>query len=117
MPLHAEAARAEETDWAQIGALYGLLERMSPSPVVRLNRAVAVAMVHGPAAGLELLALDRDNLMADHHRFVAVRGHLLGLAGDRDAAEASFLDAARSSTSLAERRYLEAQAARLKTAR
>jgi RNA polymerase sigma factor (sigma-70 family) len=116
--VHAEAARAEETDWAQISALYQLLERMSPSPVVRLNRAVAVAMVQGPAAGLELLTtLDRDDRMAEYHRVAAVRAHLLDLAGDRDAAEASFLDAARSSTSLPERRYLEAQAARLKAAR
>jgi RNA polymerase sigma factor (sigma-70 family) len=116
--VHAEAARAEDTDWAQIAALYELLERISPSPVVRLNRAVAVGMVHGPAAGLDLLAtLDRDDRMAENHRVAAVRAHLLELAGDRDAAEASFLEAARSSTSLPERRYLEAQAARLKGAR
>jgi predicted RNA polymerase sigma factor len=88
---------------------------MSPSPVVRLNRAVAVAMVRGPAAGLEMLAtLDQDDRMAEHHRVAAVRAHLLDLAGDHAAAEASFLDAARSSTSIPERRYLEAQAARLK---
>jgi predicted RNA polymerase sigma factor len=116
--VHAEAARAEDTDWAQIAALYELLERMSPSPVVRLNRAVAVAMVHGPAAGLDLLAtLDRDGRMAEHHRVAAVRANLQELAGDHDAAEASFRDAARSSTSLPERRYLEARAARLREAR
>ncbi len=113
--VHAEAARAADTDWAQIAALYALLERMSPSPVVRLNRAVAVAMVQGPAAGLDLLAtLDHDDRMAEHHRLAAVRAHLLDLAGDHDAALASFLEAARSSTSLPERRYLETQAARLK---
>jgi RNA polymerase sigma factor (sigma-70 family) len=116
--VHAEAARAEDTDWAQIAALYELLERMSPSPVVRLNRAVAVAMVQGPAAGLDMLAtLDQDDRMAQHHRLAAVRAHLLDLAGDHDAAEASFLDAARSSTSLPERRYLEARAARLRRGR
>jgi RNA polymerase sigma factor (sigma-70 family) len=112
--LHAEAARADDTDWPQITALYALLERISPSPVIRLNRAVAVAMVDGPEAGLHLLAtLDRDDRMATHHRVAAVRAHLLDLAGDHDAARASFLDAARSSTSLPERRYLEAQAERL----
>jgi RNA polymerase sigma factor (sigma-70 family) len=116
--VHAEAARAEDTDWAQIAALYELLERISPSPVVRLNRAVAVGMAQGPAAGLDLLAtLDRDDRMAENHRVAAVRAHLLELAGDRDAAEASFLEAARSSRSLPERRYLEAQAGRLKGAR
>jgi RNA polymerase sigma factor (sigma-70 family) len=116
--VHAEAARAEDTDWAQIAALYELLERMTPSPVVRLNRTVAVAMVQGPAAGLDLLAtLDRDDRMAQHHRVAAVRAHLQQLAGDHGAAEASFRDAARSSTSLPERRYLEARAARLRQAR
>ena len=113
--VHAEAARAGDTDWPQIAALYELLERMSPSPVVRLNRVVAVAEVHGPAAGLDLLAtLDQDDRMAEHHRVAAVRAHLLDLAGDHAAAEMCFLDAARSSTSIPERRYLEAQAARLK---
>jgi predicted RNA polymerase sigma factor len=112
--VHAEAARAEDTDWAQIAALYEVLERISPNPVVRLNRAVAVAMVDGPTAGLDLLAtLDTDDRMAGHHRVVAVRAHLLELAGNGDAARASFLNAARASTSLPERRYLEAQAARL----
>jgi predicted RNA polymerase sigma factor len=71
-------------------------------------------MVDGPEAGLHLLAtLDRDDRMATHHRVAAVRAHLLDLAGDHDAARASFLDAARASTSLPERRYLEAQTARL----
>jgi predicted RNA polymerase sigma factor len=116
--VHAEAARAEDTDWAQIAALYELLERISPSPVVRLNRAVAVGMVQGPAAGLDLLAtLDRDGRMAENHRVAAVRAHLLELAGDRDGAEASFRAAARSSLSLPERRYLETRAARLREAR
>jgi RNA polymerase sigma factor (sigma-70 family) len=112
--VHAEAAQADDTDWPQIAALYALLERISPSPIVRLNRAVAVAMVDGPEAGLRLLTtLDGDDRMAANHRVAAVRAHLLDLAGDHDAARASFLDAARASTSLPERRYLEAQAARL----
>ncbi|HEY1636011.1 MAG TPA: DUF6596 domain-containing protein [Acidimicrobiales bacterium] len=112
--VHAEAPEAMDTDWAQITALYEVLERLSPSPVVRLNRAVAVAMVDGPEAGLDLLAtLDKDERLAAHYRVTAVRAHLFDLAGEHDAARSSFLDAARSSTSLPERRYLEAQAERL----
>ncbi|HEY3142723.1 MAG TPA: DUF6596 domain-containing protein [Acidimicrobiales bacterium] len=115
--VHAEAATADDTDWPQIAALYELLEGIAPSPVVRLNRAVAAAMVHGPEAGLDLLAtLDQDVHMADHHRVAAVRAHLLELAGDREAARKSFLDAARASTSLPERRYLEGRAAQLREA-
>jgi RNA polymerase sigma factor (sigma-70 family) len=73
--LHDEAPRAEETDWPQILALYGLLERMSGNPMVSLNRAVAAAMVHGPGTGLELLE-PLDGPLAGHHRLDAVRGHL-----------------------------------------
>jgi RNA polymerase sigma factor (sigma-70 family) len=113
--VHAEAARAEDTDWPQIVALYGVLERMSPNPVVTLNRAVAVAMVRGPRAGLELLeTLDGDDRISRHHRLEAVRAHLLEMAGDREAALASYRTAARRSTSLPERRYLETRAARLR---
>ena len=112
--VHAEAPRAEETDWAQILALYELLERASPNPIVTLNRAVAVAMVQGPQAGLDLLkTLDDDEHVADHHRLHAIRAHLLELAGDRTAARASYEAAARRTTSLPEQRYLEARAARL----
>jgi RNA polymerase sigma factor (sigma-70 family) len=112
--VHAEAAHAQSTDWPQIAALYRLLEQVAPSPVVTLNRAVAVAMVDGPGAGLELLAtLDGDERMAGHHLLAAVRGHLHELAGDRDAAAAGYREAARQTTSLPERRYLETQAARL----
>jgi RNA polymerase sigma factor (sigma-70 family) len=111
--IHDEARRAEDTDWRQILALYRLLERLKPSPVVRLNLAVAAAMVHGPRAGLDLIAdLDADERLAGHHRVAAVRGHLLDLAGDHDAARASYLLAARRTTSLPERRYLESRAAR-----
>jgi RNA polymerase sigma factor (sigma-70 family) len=112
--VHAEAARAEDTDWAQIVELYRLLERFAPNPMVRLNHAVAVAMVRGPQAGLDLLAtLDGDERLAGHHRLDAVRAHLLELAGDRAAARAGYLAAARRTTSLPERRYLDARAARL----
>jgi RNA polymerase sigma factor (sigma-70 family) len=112
--VHAEADVAAETDWPQIVVLYDLLERLTPNPIVTLNHAVAVAMAEGPEAGLELLGtLDDDERMARHHRLEAVRAHLLELAGDRAGACAAFQTAARRTTSLPERRYLEAQAARL----
>jgi RNA polymerase sigma factor (sigma-70 family) len=112
--VHAEAERAEDTDWPQILALYRVLERLRPSPVVRLNLAVAAAMARGPAAGLDLLAeLEADERMAAHHRLAAVRGHLLEMAGEHEAARASYLLAARRTTSIPERRYLESRAARL----
>jgi RNA polymerase sigma factor (sigma-70 family) len=112
--VHAEATRAEDTDWPQIVALYDLLERISPNPMVTLNQAVAVAMVHGPKAGLELLAtLDGDQRLAGHHRLDAVRAHLLELGGDHAAALESYRIAARRTTSLPEQRYLEGRAARL----
>jgi RNA polymerase sigma factor (sigma-70 family) len=112
--VHAEAARAEDTDWPQILALYELLERIAPNPMVTLNHAVAEAMVHGPQAGLELLrTLDEDDRMADHHRLAAVRAHLHEMAGDLAAARAGYRTAARRTTSLPEQRYLEARADRL----
>ena len=98
--IHAEAARAESTDWPQILALYALLERIAPNPVVTLNRSVAVAMVQGPQAGLELLHTLDDDSIAEHHRFHAVRAHLLEMAGDRAAARSSYQAAARRTTSL-----------------
>jgi RNA polymerase sigma factor (sigma-70 family) len=112
--VHDEAVRAEDTDWPQILALYGLLEKMSDNPMVTLNRAVAAAMVHGPAAGLDLLTpLDRDERLAGHYRLDAVRAHLLEMAGDRDAAIARYRDAARKTTNIPERNYLITRAARL----
>jgi len=112
--VHDEAPTASETDWPQILALYELLARAAPNPMVTLNHAVAVAMVRGPRAGLELLAtLDADERMADHHRLDAVRAHLLEMAGDHAAAAAGYRAAARRTTSLPEQRYLEARAARL----
>ncbi|MBX6355244.1 MAG: RNA polymerase sigma factor [Micromonosporaceae bacterium] len=112
--VHAEAADVDSTDWPQILALYELLEQVAPSPAVTLNRAVAVAMVHGPAAGLELLAeLAADHRMADHHRLLATRAHLLAQAGDRGAAAASYRAAARRTASLPERRHLSRRAAEL----
>jgi RNA polymerase sigma factor (sigma-70 family) len=108
--VHAEAADADATDWPQILALYGLLERIAPSPTVALNRAVAVGMVDGPAAGLEALATVD---MGEHHRVEAVRAHLLEMAGDGAGARAAYREAARRTTSIPERRYLEGRAARL----
>jgi RNA polymerase sigma factor (sigma-70 family) len=112
--VHDEAARAEDTDWPQILALYGLLKRMSDNPMVMLNHAIATAMVHGPSVGLTLLqALDTDGRLAGHHRLDAVRAHLSELAGDRQAAVAHYRTAARRTTSLPERNYLLTQAAKL----
>jgi RNA polymerase sigma factor (sigma-70 family) len=111
---HAAAARAEDTDWHQVHVLYKILERIAPNPMVTLNRAVALAEIDGPEAGLGLLAeLDADTRMAEHHRLHAVRAHLLEKAGDRPAALESYRLAARATASLAERRYLERRAARL----
>jgi RNA polymerase sigma factor (sigma-70 family) len=112
--VHDEATRAQDTDWPQILALYGLLKRMSDNPMVTLNHAIATAMVHGPPAGLELLeALDADERLAGHYRLDAVRAHLLEMAGDHEAAIAHYRAAAGRTTSLPERNYLATQAARL----
>jgi predicted RNA polymerase sigma factor len=112
--LHDEAARAEDTDWPQILALYGVLQRMSDNPVVVLNHAIAVAMVDGPRAGLSLLeALDKDDRLAASHRLVAVRAHLLERAGDAQAAIPLYRAAAARTTSTPERNYLLMRAARL----
>jgi predicted RNA polymerase sigma factor len=112
--VHDEAARAEDTDWPQILALYELLKHRSDNPMVALNHAIATAMVRGPSAGLELLrALDQDGRLAGHHRLDAVRAHLLEMAGDPAAAIAHYRIAASRTTSLPERNYLLTQAARL----
>jgi RNA polymerase sigma factor (sigma-70 family) len=114
--VHDEATTADDTDWPQILALYDVLDRVSPSPVVTLNRAVAVAMVRGPRAGLaELGTVEADDRMADNHRVHAVRAHLLELAGERDAAIEAYNAAARLSRSAPEQRYLALRAARLAT--
>jgi RNA polymerase sigma factor (sigma-70 family) len=112
--IHDEAARAEDTDWPQILALYELLKRMSDNPMVMLNRAIAAAMVHGPSKGLELLsALDSDTRISSHHRLDAVRAHLFEMAGDHQAAITHYRIAATRTTSIPERNYLVTQAARL----
>jgi RNA polymerase sigma factor (sigma-70 family) len=113
--LHDEAPTAEETDWPQILALYDVLATVAAGPVVTLSRAVAVASVYGPTAGLALLGtLDADQRMAHSHRLEAVRAHLLEQAGDTAAARESYLRAAKMTASLPEQRYLELRAARLR---
>jgi predicted RNA polymerase sigma factor len=114
---HADAATAAGTNWAQVHALYLILERVAPNPVVTLNRAVALAEVKGPAAGLELLAgLDGDERVAGHHRLLSVRAHLLEQAGDTAGAYDCYRRAARATASLAEQRYLQGRASRVRPA-
>jgi RNA polymerase sigma factor (sigma-70 family) len=111
--VHAEARDATQTDWRQIVALYRLLERVAGSnPMVKLNEAVAVAMVDGPKAGLALLD-GLDDALAQSHRLEAVRAHLLELDGDAAAARDAYRAAARRTTSLPEQQYLERRAAEL----
>jgi predicted RNA polymerase sigma factor len=116
--VHDEAARAEDTDWPQILALYGLLKQGSDNPMVALNHAIADAMVHGPKSGLALLdALGTDPRVGGHYRLDAVRGHLLEMAGDRDAAIAHYRRAAARTASVPERDYLLTQAAKVSAGR
>lgn len=94
-------------------ALYLILERIAPNPVVTLNRAIALAETEGPEAGLALLAtLDDDTRMARYHRLLSVRAHLLEKTGDTEGAYDHYRRAAKATASLAEQRYLEARAAR-----
>jgi predicted RNA polymerase sigma factor len=112
--VHDEAPTAADTDWAQILALYEVLAEVAPGPLVTLSRAVALAMVHGPRAGLAVLGtIEGDEAFARSHRLEAVRAHLLERAGDRDAARESYRQAARMTASLPEQRYLTLRAARL----
>jgi predicted RNA polymerase sigma factor len=114
--VHDRAATAADTDWDEILTLYGLLEDVTGNPVVTLNRAVAVAMARGPRAALEVVDEVEDRL-GTTHRWLAVRGQLLEMAGERDAA-ADLLDrAAGTATNEAERRHLVTRAARLRAPR
>ncbi len=112
--VHDESPSAEQTDWPQIVALYGLLASTSDNPVVALNHAVAVAMAHGPHEGLELIGkLEADERIAQDHRLYAVRAHLLEMAGDRVAAGEAYRAAAARTSRLQVQRYLHGRAARL----
>jgi RNA polymerase sigma factor (sigma-70 family) len=110
--VHDRARRADETDWPQILALYGLLEQLTGNPVVTLNRAVAAAMAEGPAAGLAVLDTV-DERLAGHYRLDAVRAHLLEMSGDTRGALDHYRAAASRTTSVPEQRYLQTRAARL----
>jgi RNA polymerase sigma factor (sigma-70 family) len=113
--VHDEAKRAEETDWSEIVALYTVLLRMSDNPMIALNRAVAVAMVDGPDAGVALLDdLSRDARIKDHYRMDAVRAHLLERAGKISAALPFYAAAAEKTSSIPERNYLLLKIARLR---
>ncbi|MFI7039024.1 RNA polymerase sigma factor [Microbispora rosea] len=112
---HADAATAEETDWPQVHALYLILERIAPNPMVTLNRAIALAEIEGPEAGLALLStLDGDERLAGHHRLLSVRAHLLEKTGDRAGAYEHYRRAAKATASMAEQRYLESRAGRVR---
>ena len=113
--VHDQAARAEDTDWPQILALYDMLMRMTGNPVVALNHAIATAMVQGPEAGLALLVpLADDERLRGGHRLDAVRAHLLERSGDLHAAEKLYRQAASKTISAPERDYLMLKAARVR---
>jgi predicted RNA polymerase sigma factor len=109
---HARAATADATDWPRIAALYGELAQVAPSPVVELNRAVAVGMAHGPAQGLAIVdALLQDASLARYQWLPSVRGDLLEKLGRREEARESFLQAAELAGNTRERELLLARAA------
>jgi RNA polymerase sigma factor (sigma-70 family) len=110
--IHDEAPSTDATDWRQILALYGILERLQPHPVTTLNRAVALAMVRGPDAGLALLKELESGALAGHHRLLAVRAYLLDQAGESAAAAAEYQEAARLAGSKPEQRFLLQRAIR-----
>ncbi len=112
--VHDEAASVEDTDWAEVLALYQLLDRVSPGPMVSLGRAVAIAMVRGPQAGLAATG-ELAGPLGRHHRYHAVRGHLHEMAGDRETAAEDYRTAAKYATNIPEKRYLERKRASLRT--
>jgi RNA polymerase sigma-70 factor (ECF subfamily) len=106
--VHCQAARAEDTDWAQIVNLYDMLEQLQPSPIVELNRAVAVAMVQGPRVGLELIdRLAASNDLENYHLLHAARADMLRRLADFPEAEKSYQRALELATNESERRYLQ----------
>lgn len=111
---HARAASMDDTDWAEIAALYEQLSVLSPSPVVELNRAVAVSMAHGPAAALDMVErLTGDRHLAGNHLLWSVQADLFERLGERDRARAALARAASLATNESERRLLEERAERL----
>lgn len=113
--VHDQASNYADTNWAEIASLYGALERVAPNPLVTVNRAVAIAMVDGHDAGLEMLATVDDRLKG-HHRYHAVRAHLLELAERPTEAVAAYDDALRLVTNTRERDHLQLRRARLRSA-
>lgn len=112
--LHDEAATAAETDWSEIAALYATLARLAPSPVVQLNRAVAVAMAEGPERGLALLdCCDLPAVLGEYHHFHTARADLLRRLGRWDAASAAYVRALELCENTAERRFLQRRLAEL----
>jgi RNA polymerase sigma-70 factor (ECF subfamily) len=110
--LHAQAPRAADTDWPQIAALYGLLYRLQPTPVVELNRAVAIAMADGIELGLALLdRLEARGDLSGYHLLAAARADLLRRIGRRDDARRAYLRAIELATNEGERRFLRARLA------
>ncbi|MFB3812604.1 MAG: RNA polymerase sigma factor [Terriglobales bacterium] len=106
--VHCRAPRAEDTDWPQIVRLYNLLQQVQPSPIVALNRAVAVAMVEGPAAGLALIdELAAAGALDNYHLLHAARGDLLRRAGSTGEAAEHYARALALATNDSERRFLE----------
>jgi predicted RNA polymerase sigma factor len=105
--------RAEETDWVRIAALYDALAQVQPSPIVELNRAVALGMAFGPEAGLALLdEIAGEKALADYHLLPSVRGDLLAKAGREDEAATEFRRAAEMTANERERELLLSRAAR-----
>jgi len=115
---HASAASADATDWPRIAALYADLARVAPSPVIELNRAVAVGMAEGPAAGLQVLEPLREEKSLQHYQWLpSVRGDLLAKLGRNEEASAEFARAAQLAENLRERELLQARAAALRPKR
>jgi RNA polymerase sigma-70 factor (ECF subfamily) len=114
--VHAEAPRAADTDWSQIAALYALLARVHPSPVVELNRAVAVAMSRGAAEGLAIVdALDRSGELADYHLLAATQAELLRRLGRLEEAASAYERALALVSNEPERRHLERRLAEVRS--
>ena len=104
---HARARTPEETDWVRIAALYDALGQLAPSPIVELNRAVALSMAYGPAAGLEIVdALTSEPSLKNYHLLPSVRGDLLAKLGRFDEARAEFKRAAALTRNVRERELL-----------